>query len=59
MIERSTTTREEEVSKIPPVVKYTEGKEWYHIECVTVPKKALENSSVEWKCAIRAHRNKL
>ena len=32
--------------EVPPMVECTEYKLWYHVDCVTVPKEALENSNV-------------
>ena len=34
----------------PPMVECTKYKKWYHIKCVSVPKRALENKNAEWNC---------
>ena len=36
--------------EIIPMVMCTRCEEWYHNECVCVPKVTLENSSVPWYC---------
>ena len=36
--------------EVPPMVECSKCKEWYHIKCVSVPKRALENQSIAWYC---------
>ena len=37
--------------EIPPMVECSTCGEWYHVQCVSVPEEALEDSSTEWRCA--------
>ena len=34
--------------KVPPMVECSKCKEWYHVKCVSVPKRALENQNIDW-----------
>ena len=36
--------------KVPPMVECSKCKEWYHTNCVTVSKRALENQNIDWYC---------
>ena len=35
--------------EVPPMVECSKCRQWYHIKCVSVPKRALENSSIDVK----------
>ena len=39
-----------QMPEVPPMVECSKCKEWYHIKCVSVPKRALENQSIDWYC---------
>lgn len=36
--------------EIPPMVECSRCCNWYHVNCVSVPQEALDNSSTEWIC---------
>ena len=36
--------------EVPPMVECSKCKLWYHVKCVSVPKRALENPSIDWYC---------
>ena len=36
--------------EMPPMVECSHCSEWYHTDCVHVPKIALDDTSVEWFC---------
>ena len=36
--------------EIPPMVEYYKCNNWYPVSCVSVPQKALDDSSIEWIC---------
>ena len=36
--------------EVPPMVECSKCGRWYHVQCVDVPKMALDDSNIEWTC---------